>query len=172
MAAEPGGAGAGEQGEAMTTLAVIAISLLLTACCVLIHYEVLRFCSALFPKSLRAVRSKVLVLIGGVFLVHLVEICLFAVAYGVMVPFAVFGSIQGDFTGSAMDYFYFSITSYTTLGVGDLLPHGALRFLSGVQALVGFVLTGWSASFIYLAMERFWGQHRSRHSAGDRPRGP
>jgi hypothetical protein len=45
---------------------------------------------------------------------------------------------------------------YTTLGLGDVVPTGAVRFLAGVEALSGFVLITWSASFTFLEMERFW----------------
>jgi hypothetical protein len=42
------------------------------------------------------------------------------------------------------------------LGFGDLAPVGAIRFLSGTEALTGFTLITWSASFLYLEMEAFW----------------
>ena len=48
--------------------------------------------------------------------------------------------------------------TYTTVGFGDLAPVGAVRFLSGTEALTGFVLITWSASFTYLEMERYWRQ--------------
>ncbi|MBT7370542.1 MAG: two pore domain potassium channel family protein, partial [Gammaproteobacteria bacterium] len=35
-------------------------------------------------------------------------------------------------------------------------PTGHLRFLSGLESLVGLVLIGWTASFIYVEMTRFW----------------
>ena len=54
------------------------------------------------------------------------------------------------------DVFYFSITTYTTLGIGDLFPHGAIRIVSGMEALNGLVMVGWTASFTYLKMERYW----------------
>ena len=62
------------------------------------------------------------------------------------------------------DAFYFSITSYTTLGIGDLYPTGALRIISGIEALNGLVMAGWTASLTYLYMEKFW------HLAPRRPR--
>ena len=57
---------------------------------------------------------------------------------------------------SALDYFYFSIVSYTSLGLGDVFPHGHVRFLTGLEALNGLMLIAWSASFAYLAMGRLW----------------
>ena len=55
-----------------------------------------------------------------------------------------------------LDAIYFSATTFTTLGYGDLAPVGPIRFLSGTAALTGLVLISWSASFTYLEMERFW----------------
>jgi hypothetical protein len=54
------------------------------------------------------------------------------------------------------DVIYFSAITFTTVGFGDLSPVGPIRFLSGTEALTGFVLITWSASFTYLEMERFW----------------
>jgi hypothetical protein len=33
---------------------------------------------------------------------------------------------------------------------------GAIRFLAGTEALTGFVLVTWSASFTFVEMQRFW----------------
>ena len=140
----------------MVLLIVIAIALFLVASCVMVHYEVLRFTSELIPRLSISTRSKVLVVIAGVFGAHVVEICLFAAGYALMDDYPALGTIGGQFGGTGLDFFYFSITSYTTLGVGDLFPHGGLRLIAGLEALIGFVLIGWSASFTYLAMEKFW----------------
>ena len=40
--------------------------------------------------------------------------------------------------------------------LGDLTPSGPMRLLAGVEALNGLLLIGWSASYIYISMERFW----------------
>ena len=34
-----------------------------------------------------------------------------------------------------MDCVYFSFTAYTTLGFGDIVPHGDLRFLAGARSV-------------------------------------
>jgi hypothetical protein len=33
---------------------------------------------------------------------------------------------------------------------------GNLRFLAGLEALLGFVLITWSASFLYFEMQKYW----------------
>jgi hypothetical protein len=55
-----------------------------------------------------------------------------------------------------LDSIYFSAVCYTTLGLGDIIPAGAIRFLVGTETLTGFVLITWSASFTFVEMERFW----------------
>ena len=55
-----------------------------------------------------------------------------------------------------LDSVYFSAVCYTTLGLGDIVPSGAIRFLVGTEALTGFVLITWSASFTFVEMQRFW----------------
>jgi uncharacterized membrane protein len=51
---------------------------------------------------------------------------------------------------------YFSFTTYSTLGVGDIEPYGNIRFVTGLESLVGLVLITWTASFLYLEMTRYW----------------
>jgi hypothetical protein len=46
--------------------------------------------------------------------------------------------------------------NYTTVGDNEALPAGPIRFLEGTEALIGFVLITWSATFTYFEMERFW----------------
>lgn len=67
------------------------------------------------------------------------------------------GSLAGHIEGGLLDYFYFSMATYTTLGIGDLHPSGVMRLVAGVESLNGLVFIGWSASFTYLTMEEFWG---------------
>jgi hypothetical protein len=55
-----------------------------------------------------------------------------------------------------LDAVYLSATTYSTLGYGDLVPRGPIRFLLGTEAVVGFVMITWSASFAYLEMARYW----------------
>jgi hypothetical protein len=45
---------------------------------------------------------------------------------------------------------------YTSLGIGDIVPVGNLRFLAGLETLTGLVLITWTASFMYIEMQRFW----------------
>jgi hypothetical protein len=62
----------------------------------------------------------------------------------------------GNHNGSLMDSVYFSFTTYSSLGFGDVEPIGDIRFLVGLEALTGLVLIAWTASFMYLEMSRYW----------------
>jgi Ion channel len=142
----------------MEMLQTVLAALALVGFAVVIHYESLRAISIFTSKLTIPHRALSLVVISGVLLAHLAEICLFAAGFFIMHEYLGLGSVKGEFNGSLLDYFYFSATTYSTLGVGDLFPVGVIRLVAGVEALTGFVLIGWSASFTYLTMERSWDQ--------------
>ena len=47
---------------------------------------------------------------------------------------------------------YFSLTSYTTAGYGDLLMPQRWRFLGCVEAVTGVLLTGLSTAFLFVVL--------------------
>jgi hypothetical protein len=101
-------------------------------------------------------RSKLLVVILVTFLAHAVEIGLYGLALHVLIDVFHAGSLSSADQSSFTAALYFSAETYTSLGFGDLTPSGPVRLLAGVEALNGLLLIGWSASFTYLSMERFW----------------
>lgn len=60
----------------------------------------------------------------------------------------------------ATDFFYFSLTCYSTMGFGDVYATGDMRILAGLEGLNGLVLIAWSASFTFIAVERIWRDDR------------
>ncbi len=143
----------------MTLLVALLISFATLGLCVVVHYEALRLVSLIIPRLTIAPRPKVLVVIAAVFFAHFVEVIIFAITYWLMQYHPELGEIGGNFSRSMIDYFYFSITSFTTLGIGDLFPHGAYRIVVGFESLTGFGLIGWSVSFTYLVMQDCWSEH-------------
>jgi hypothetical protein len=127
-------------------LTVAAVCGLLVVVATAIHYEVLRGLSAGLPALRIPSRGKLLVVIFATFLAHAVEILLYALATYALDP-------RHFPFNTAL---YFSAETYTSLGYGDIVPTGDLRLLAGVEALNGLLLIGWSASYTYIAMERFW----------------
>jgi len=132
-------------------------SLILIGVTTLIHYEILRAMHAVLPTVAIPKRTKMLVVIFGAFAAHFLEIAVYGVALYVLVEYLGIGRLGGTLPFSFENCLYFSAETYTSLGFGDITPAGPLRLLSGVEALNGLLLIGWSASFIYIAMERFWG---------------
>jgi hypothetical protein len=140
----------------MTLALSLALSVFLVIATALLHYELLQFAAGLPDRLTFPTRPRILVVLAVVVAAHLIEASLYATAYYVMQTHLELGKLVGHLEGDVLDFFYFSIATYTTLGIGDVHPSGAMRLLAGVEALNGLVLIGWSASFTYLTMERFW----------------
>jgi hypothetical protein len=151
----------------MLTAAIAAA--LLVAIAILLHYEVLRFTSQVLPDVFGLhPRGRVVVVVFACFAAHTAEVWLFGIAYYVFVYVLKLGAFGGLHANTLLDCVYFSIVTYTTLGIGDVFPIENVRLIAGVEALTGLLLVGWSASFTYLTMERFWPLHaeharRRRH---------
>ncbi|MNF56517.1 Ion channel [compost metagenome] len=92
----------------------------------------------------------------GALVAHAIEVWCFALAYYLMVRSGDWGVLQGNFDGSFLDCVYFSFTTYTTIGFGDISPTGRLKHLTGLQALTGLVLISWTASFLFVEMQKYW----------------
>lgn len=140
----------------------LLINTLLVAVTVIIHYEILRLLSNLIPKMRIRLRLRVVFGVFGTICAHIVEICLFGVAFYLMFHQGSFGGLAGQFDGSVLDSIYFSFTNYTTVGYGDIVPTGNLRFLAGLEAITGLSLITWSASFMFMEMTMFWDKEAAR----------
>jgi len=137
--------------------AVVGATVLIVGLCVLLHYEGLSLLSHGLARLHGKARRHVLRGIFGVLLLHVLEIWVFGLAlYALLLIDPRFGQIHGIDLRSVFDYVYFSAVTYSTVGFGDVIPTGPLRFLVGTEALTGFVLITWSASFTYLEMQRYW----------------
>jgi hypothetical protein len=131
--------------------------LLLLVATTFIHYEVLRLLTAGLPVLQIRPRLQLILVILGAFCAHFLEILLYGAAYWVLATWFDIGSMGPPGPLPFSRCLYFSAETYTTLGYGDVLPHGDLRLLAGLEALNGMLLIGWTASFTFLSMERFWG---------------
>jgi voltage-gated potassium channel len=84
-------------------------------------------------------------LVGLLLILHLMEMAVWAAAY-------VAGGILPDFETAL----YFSMTSYTTVGFGDVIPPVAWRLLGPLEAVVGVLMLGWSTGIIVAAVQRMY----------------
>ena len=134
---------------------VITCGLLVSAT-TFIHYEALRCLNRGLPLLRMPHRLRLVVVILGAFLAHATEMALYGFAYYLLIHVLRAGALAGVSAVSLANALYFSAETYTSLGLGDLTPSGPIRLLAGVEALNGLLLIGWSASFTYLSMERFW----------------
>jgi hypothetical protein len=143
---------------------ILLITVLLLAVTTVIHYEVLSTLNASLPTLKLPSRAKLLVVIFATFVAHAIEIAVYGIALFLLVTTGVGGGLRGSDASSLMDCIYFSAETYTSLGFGDVTPFGALRLLVGAEALNGLLLIGWSASYAFIAMERYWAP-RGKHAA-------
>jgi hypothetical protein len=77
---------------------------------------------------------------------HLVEACVWAALY-------LIAGILPDFETAI----YFSITSYTTVGYGDVVLQAPWRILGPAEAGVGILMFGWSTGIMVTALNRVYG---------------
>ncbi|MFM1805783.1 MAG: hypothetical protein RL212_42 [Pseudomonadota bacterium] len=137
----------------------------LVALAILIHYEVLFQLDKKLPKIAHLPsRFRVLIGVAVIFFTHVIEIWLFALGYFVTLQFPGMGQLVGVTAGHGvfLDYVYLSFITFTTVGYGDFVAQGYVRYLTGVEALVGLLLITWSASFLFLEMQKYWTDSKSR----------
>lgn len=125
-----------------------------------LHYEVLRLLSAWLPALRIEPRLRLVFVILGAFVAHFAEILLYGAAYWLLASGFHVGGMGPPGPLPFTRCLYFSAETFTTLGYGDVLPHGDLRLLAGLEALNGMLLMGWTASYTYLSMERLWHSDR------------
>jgi voltage-gated potassium channel len=100
-------------------------------------------------QSLRQLGAELLVArrVGGLLLLHLAEAIVWALFFLLI-------GLLPDLEAAA----YFSLTSYTTVGYGDLLLKEPWRLLGPIEAAVGILMLGWSTGILVALITRIYGQ--------------
>jgi len=137
-------------------LTIIVVNCLVVCVAVIVHYEFLSRATSLIPVMTVRHRYRIVFGVFAALAAHAAEIWIFAIPYYLVPRVGRMGHMQGNFDGSFMDCVYFSFTTFTTLGFGDIEPVGYMRYLTGIEALSGLVLITWTASFLYFEMQRHW----------------
>ncbi len=79
----------------------------------------------------------IMLIVLGLFVVHTIEVWLYAVLY---YELELFGTFEASL--------YFSTSVFTTVGFGDLVVGPRWRLLTAIESANGFLLLGWSTAFL------------------------
>jgi hypothetical protein len=77
---------------------------------------------------------------------HALQIGIWAVAYVMLTPV---GELQ-----TLEEAVYFSFVTFSTLGYGDITLSEGWRLLSGIEALNGILLVGWTTALLFAVVQR------------------
>lgn len=94
-----------------------------------------------YPRKSRIFRFLILLFLF-LTLLHIVHSLIWAGAF-YFIP-----KVQADFT-NFMEIVYFSIVTFTTLGYGDITINSEWKLLSGIEAINGIMLIGWSTALMF-----------------------
>ena len=140
------------------------ISLLLIFITVTIHYKGLCLL-ACYSKKWNTdnffVPPYLLFLIA---LLHLLEISIYALVFYGLHKYSSLGGFTEEFNNQLRDYLYFSGANYTTLGMSNFYPVGHFKILSFTEALNGFMMLTWSATFFYSWAGQFFDKNSGDYS--------
>jgi hypothetical protein len=95
-------------------------------------------------------------LVGALLLLHLAEAVVWALFY------VLIGALPDLETAA-----YFSLTSYTTVGYGDVVLPEAWRLLGPIEAAVGVLMLGWSTGILVVVIGVIYGQFSPPQAAPD-----
>ncbi|MXP29835.1 two pore domain potassium channel family protein [Porphyrobacter algicida] len=100
------------------------------------------------PRGPRLIGGSLLVLLS-----HLAVAALFAVGFALAASIGL-GGFDKEPAMSWMDYYYFSLITVTTVGLGDVYPTQHLRVITGIASLTGFLLISCTAQYVYQTMSK------------------
>ena len=87
----------------------------------------------------------------SVFLAHIIQIWIWAVMFYYLEP-----ETLPTFEAAL----YFSTSSFTTVGFGDVYLNETWRLLSSFESANGFILFGWSTAFIFEIISKLYKDER------------
>lgn len=137
-------------------LITLLVTLIAAMVCVLLHYEALLRLTFISEAMRIRPRKRIVFSIVGALIAHVMEVWVFTFCFYGLLNTGAYGKLMGNFSDSLSDCAYFSFSTYTSLGFGDITPTGPLRFLAGMEALTGLVLIAWTASYMFVQMQRHW----------------
>lgn len=85
-------------------------------------------------------------------LLHIVEVLVWALAYWALPG----DQLNGDQLNTVEETVYFSMVTFTSLGYGDVVIATSWRLLSGIQAMSGLLIFGWSTALLFAVVRKVW----------------
>lgn len=144
--------------------ALISIGLVIT--CVAIFYEIMAHVWLMLPRLEGRPRTQILLTVLSAFAGHTAAVWAFGLVYYLFASHLGFGSLDGRITHTLIDYVYFSVICYSTLGLSNVYPQGGLQMLVGIESILGLILTGWTVTFTYIVTEKYLAHRREKHKKG------
>jgi len=144
---------------------VLLTLFLLVAACVTIHglgmLLGLRWLSRAWPLreyrfSLPRTFWILIRVVFGLLLLHLLQITVWAAFY----------HLRGCFASFDIS-FYYSATSYSTVGYGDVIPPAPWRVFGAIEAVTGVLMFGWSTGVLLSVVNHL--QSNFLRNTADRP---
>jgi hypothetical protein len=145
----------GEKRE-QTMLKYSLIGAMLIATTVIIHAAgttgillgLRKFSGRLGDLNARHILSVLITVVIVLSVLHIIEIVVWAAAYLSVLPAGELRSFE--------EAVYFSFVTFTTLGYGDITLSEGLRVMSGIEALNGILLVGWTSAMLFAIVHRIW----------------
>ncbi len=142
--------------------ALISIGLVMT--CVAVFYEIMAHVWLMLPRLEGRPRTQILLTVLAAFAGHTVAVWAFGLVYYLFASYLGFGSLDGRLNHELIDYVYFSVICYSSLGLSDVYPLGGLQMLVGIESILGLILTGWTVTFTYIVTEKYIAHRKERHT--------
>jgi voltage-gated potassium channel len=139
---------------------LLLLALALLAACVIVQslgtlvmiQWIARVRDVLESRNVRRHVGLLLCLFMFIVLLHLIQIALWAVVFW-----------RAGELPTLETAVYFSITTYTTVGFGDVVLGPGWRVLAGIEGLTGLILVGWSTAFVFAVVNRMYEHWRQVH---------
>jgi len=124
-------------------IAIITVAIHMTGLVVLM--AVMRARSPHIRPHISATRQAafIMLVVLGLFVIHSVEIWSYAALYLILGAFE-----------TLEEALYFSTSTFTTLGYGDVVIEGRWRLVAAIEGFNGFLLIGWSTAFLVSVIAR------------------
>lgn len=116
------------------------------------------------PRALVSILSQavfILGIVGSLSMLHSIQIWIYAFTF----------LILGEFNTVA-DALYYSISTFTTVGFGDLNMSEQWRIFGATESMTGFLMIGWSTAFLVSVSSRLFAFERNIEQLVDPPNSP